>query len=221
MKRPQKSFSVEIKKSRIPEPRHHLPPRRLFAVPLDKTSASIQKTEPRVVIESVAAPRILPSIIEPAPGNPGPVEPVRRKRSTKSKADREQIELNLDADTEGETSEGSADTPSIPEAEPQTEVAPGAEENATPVHLAQLQGMESLKTNARERRTKPSKLAEPVEAPQPRIQPISVPNADGSIAASDIVTSSRAIPAKRTRHQAAAQLPRSERWKRRLHPAAW
>jgi hypothetical protein len=221
MKRHQKSFSVEIKRSRIPDQRHHLPPRRLFAVPPDETSALTQKTEPQAVVEPVTAPRILQSIIEPAPSNPEPVEPVCRKGPARSKADKGQIELDLHADPEGVAGEGSADTSLIPEAGPQTETAPVAEENATPVHLAQLQDMESRKTKARTRRTKPSELAEPVEASQPGIQPMPIPEAGGLIAASDIVTSSKAIPAKRTGHQAAAQLPRSERWKRRLHPAAW
>jgi hypothetical protein len=42
MKRPQKSFSVEIKKSRTQGQRSHLPPRRLFALPVDETSTVIR-----------------------------------------------------------------------------------------------------------------------------------------------------------------------------------
>ncbi|WP_262269883.1 hypothetical protein [Microvirga yunnanensis] len=132
-----------------------------------------------------------------------------------------QIELDLHAAAEGEAGEGSFHASPIAEARPQTGVISPAEENATLVQATQLQDMESRKVNARVRRTKPSDIAEPVEAPQTGGQLIPNPEAGGLIAASDIVTSSKAIPAKRTRHQAAAKLPRSERWKRRLHPAAW
>jgi hypothetical protein len=48
-----------------------------------------------------------------------------------------------------------------------------------------------------------------------------IPEAGSLLAAPNSVTSSKAMPARRTRQQAAVQLPRSERWKRRLHPAAW
>ncbi|WP_262032564.1 hypothetical protein [Microvirga sp. Mcv34] len=121
MKRHQKPFSVEIKKSRIPDQRHHLPPRRLFAVvPQDETSALIQ-TESQAVVEPLATPRILPSIIKPVPGNPEPVEPVRRKRASKSKAERKQIGFDLYADADEEAGEGLGSTLVIPETGPQTE----------------------------------------------------------------------------------------------------
>ncbi|WP_262273570.1 hypothetical protein [Microvirga yunnanensis] len=190
-------------------------------MPLDETSALIQKTEPPKVVGPLAAPRILPSIVEAFPSNLESIEPMRRKRATRPKAGREQIELDLHAAAEGEAGEGSSPASLIAEAQPQTEVAPVAEKNAIPVQATQLQDTESQKTKARTRRTKPSELAEPVETPQTEIQAIPISDTDSLIAASDIVKPSKAIPAKRTRHQAAAQLPRSERWKRRLHPAAW
>jgi hypothetical protein len=220
MKRQQKSFSVEIKKSRTQGQRHHLPPRRLFATLPDATSAFIQTAEPQVVSEPMAAPRILPSIIEPVPRNPEPVEPVRRKRMIKSKDAEGQIELDLPADGTRD-SEDAPETPSTLEPGLQMDVARTEDESIPPVPEVQVDDSGTSEKKARTRRKKTSEFGEQVETSELASQPSPVPEAD-SLRLSAVVTPSKAVPSRLTKRQAAAaQLPRNERWKRRLHPATW
>src|SRR5690349_16429286 len=96
MNRNSKPFSVEIKKSRVPGQLSQLPPRRLFApLPSDPAKA-LQEETPQAVDEPMAAPRILPSILAPAPDLSEPVSSVRRKRSS-IKSDRGQMAFDLNA----------------------------------------------------------------------------------------------------------------------------
>jgi hypothetical protein len=220
MKRQQKSFSVEIKKSRTPGPWHHLPPRHLFATPPDVTSAFIQTADPQDVVEATAAPRILSSIIEPVPRNPEPVEPVRRKRTAKLKDTEGQIEPDLPADGARDP-EGLPEAPSNLEPRLQMDVARTEVESIHPVPEVRVDNTRTSETKAWTRRKKLSEFGEPVEASALASQPSPAPKAD-SLRASTSVTSSTAVPSRLSKRQAAAaQLPRSERWKRRLHPATW
>ena len=63
MKRNQKPFSVEIKKSRVQDQRYSLPPRRLFELPLARAIPILQEEVPQAVAKPLATPRILPSIL--------------------------------------------------------------------------------------------------------------------------------------------------------------
>lgn len=221
MKRHQKTFSVEIKRSRTQGQRQHLPPRRLFATLPDETSPFIQKAEPQAVAEPGAAPRILPSILAAVPTSSEAAMPARRKQALRSKADRGQIAFALDADPTGTGKEEAPDLPPTPEAGSQTDIAPAEEESTTPVHAVPLQDVQRSETKARTRRKKASEFVDPVETSQPVAAPMPV-EGDLIVSATGVVTSQKACCRRLTKRQAAAvQLPRNERWKRRLHPAAW
>jgi hypothetical protein len=220
MKRQQKLFSVEIKKSRTPGQRYSLPPRHLFAAPPAATSAFLQTAEYQADATPVTAPRILPSIIEAVTGHPEPVEPVRRKRMATSKDTEGQIELDLPAD-EAKDPEGVPETPSALEPRLQMDAATTAEESIPPVPEVWVDDVETGETKARTRRKKLPELIEPVEASALASQPSPAPEAN-LLRVSASVTSSEAIPSRLSKRQAAAaQLPRSERWKRRLHSSTW
>ncbi len=220
MKRQQKSFSVEIKKARTQGPRHHLPPPRLFATPRDATSAFIRTAEPQGAGEATAAPRILPSIIEPVTGHPEPGEPVRRKRMVKLKSAEGQIELDLHADGARDPG-GVPEMPSTLKSGLQMDVALTENETKPSVPEVLVDDSGTSETKARTRRKKLSEFGEPVETSALASQPSPAPEAD-SLRVSASVTSSKAVSSRLSKRQAAAaQLPRSERWKRRLHPATW
>jgi hypothetical protein len=220
MKRQQKSFSVEIKKARTHGPRHHLPPRHLFATPPDEAKAFIRIAEPQGVGEATAVPRILPSIIEPVTGHPEPVEPVRRKRIATSKDANRQIELDLPADGSGNPTDV-PETSSTLDPELQMDAATTADETRLPVPEVRADDSGTGETKARTRRKMLPEFIEPVETSAFASQLPSAPEAN-SLRVSAIVRSSTAVPSRLSRRQAAAsQLPRSERWKRRLHPATW
>lgn len=219
MKRPQKSFSVEIKKSRTQAQRHNLLPRRLFAAPLDEISAFTEEAEPQAAPEPVVAPRILPSIIEPVLSEPEPVEPVRRKRAVRSKVDKGQIELDLQPDAMKELEDA-------PDARPTAETAaridrvPVAEDSLQPVPEVWIDDVGAGTTKARTQRRRPSKSVELMTASRPASRPS--PAAAGPFALSVTVISTKVVPTRMTKRLAeAAQLPRHKRWQRRLHPATW
>lgn len=132
MKRQQKSFSVEIKKSRTLGQRHPLPLRHLFATPSDAAPAFLQTAEHQADATPVTAPRILPSIIEAVTGHPEPIGPVRRKRMVKSKDTKGQIELDLHADG-AKNPEDVAETPSGSKPGLQMDVAQTQDEIIPPV----------------------------------------------------------------------------------------
>jgi hypothetical protein len=216
MKRQQASFSVEIKKSRTQ--RQQLPPRPLFATPPDETSAFIRKAEPQPVAEPVA-PRILPSILAPVSNSSEPVEPVRSKRAVRSKAEQSQIQLDLYPD--GARNLGSIpDTPSSLERGLPMDIAPMAQEDMLPLLEVRIDDIGIGERKARVRRKKPSEFVALGQEADPASRPSPAP-AD-LLRSSVFATSPKAMPARLTkRHAAAAQLPRNERWKRRLHPATW
>jgi hypothetical protein len=210
MKRHPKPFSVEIKRSRDPGQRSHLPPRRLFEATLVEATKIIRKEEPQAVAEPSAAPRIPPSIVEPVWGSSGPVEPVRRKRFS-GKASPEQIELDLAATAAEDVMGAHAESPAIATTVLQTDVAPVLTEDTPLVHNAQSGQGESLTVGSRKSRRKPFQAVDAVTASKPE------PLQDA-----EVIASSKTGERRLTKRLAAAvHLPRYERWKRRLHPASW
>jgi hypothetical protein len=218
MKRPQKSFSVEIKKSRTQGQRPHLPPRRLFAVPVDETSAVIQTAESQTAAEPVTARRILPSIVEPTWSRSDSAEPARRKGSS-GETTREQMEFDLSAASE-DVHDEPAEPPVRAEADLLSTTAAAAEKVPTSTHDAQPASEKSATSQARKVRKKTSAGVEPAQAlePAPDVEP--APSAE-MIEPSMEVPSGLSERRLTKRLAAAGQLPRSERWKRRLHPASW
>jgi hypothetical protein len=216
MKRHPKPFSVEIKKSRTANQRDTLPPRRLFdAVPTDAAKI-FEPHEPQMVGEP-AAPRILPSIVAPVWSNSEATEPVRRKRASGPKAIQTQIEFDLPVIASDDMQDTSAEPSTIL----QSVLMPDAviiEETATFANVAQAHETGSPKVRfwkKAARKVAPAMTSERVSQPEhaseaEKIEPL-------------LLERSRRTDHRRpTRHRAAAtQLPRHERWKRRLHPAAW
>jgi hypothetical protein len=133
MKRNLKPFTVKIKKSRVHSQSNQLPPRRLFEPVQAEVRKTIRKEEPQALAEQPAPRRILPSIVEPVWSRSEPVEPVRRKRSSRPKALQEQIELDLDVLTSKPLQHAPAETPVISEGMSQTDIPPVVEEDAEPV----------------------------------------------------------------------------------------
>jgi hypothetical protein len=211
MKRNPKPFSVEIKNSRVQGQRSHLPPRRLFATDPAEATKVFQKDEPQVVPEPPAAPRILPSIVEPLWSSSEPAEPARRKRPA-GEANRGQMELDLTAaaseDVKGAHVKASASAKAVP----QTDNAPVDSEDPLPLHDVQPSQGDSVKAKSRKLQKKASGTVEPEIASAP------IPEEEMPAPAGKSKATRRRI-AKRL--AAAAQLSRHERWKERLHPAAW
>lgn len=215
MKRHPKPFSVEIKKSRDSGPRSQLPPRRLFEAPLVETTKIFRTEEPQAVAEPSAAPRILPSIVEAVWSSSVPVEPVQRKRSS-GKASPEQIEFNLAATAAEDVMGAHAEAPVIAKTVPQTDVDPVVTEDTTPAHSAQSAQRESVKVASRKLRKEASQVVEAITAFRP------APIQEAEVTGPSVVTSAEASERRQSKRLAAAvQLPRYERWKRRLHPASW
>ena len=211
MKHNSKPFSVEIKKSRVPGQRTHLPRRPLFAtVPAEATKV-FQKEEPQVVPGPSAAPRILPSIVEPVWSSSERVETARRKRPS-VEANREQMEFNLDASASEDVADSPAETPVSAEATPQTDGTWDDPEDTRGVHPVQTAQGEGVKAMSRKPRKKASGAIEQEITSEPRPDP--------AMTASGV--SLKAVQRRMTKRLAAAtKLPRHERWKGRLHPAAW
>jgi len=220
MKRNQKPFSVEIKKSRVQDQRHYLPPRRLFELPPAKAIPILQEEVPQAVAKPLATPRILPSILEPARSNSEAVEPVRRKSSRRSKFNQDQMDLDVRATAARGTMDAPAEAPIMLEAVSRTGASLVEEVVA---HDLEVQAQKTEGTNARARkpRKKASKIVEPVTVHEPVSQPETVSKAP--VIEPPPVNRSRQTDHRRLnrRQAAAAQLPRHERWKRRLHSAAW
>jgi hypothetical protein len=214
MKRSSKPFSVEIKKTRVQGQRSDLPPRRPFATTLAEATKIFQKEEPQAVAELSRVPRILPSIVGPVWSGSESVEPVPRKRSS-GETSRDQIEFDLDASASEDAVDAPADSPVMLEAVLQTRNSP-IEEAATPLLEVQVRETESAKAKSQRPRNKASKIAAPVSASEPVSQ-----SEPPVIEPAPVDRSQQADHRRLTRRQAAAQLPRHERWKRRLHSAAW
>jgi hypothetical protein len=219
MKRNPKPFSVEIKKSRVQGHRHQLPPRRLFGLTPAQITPSVQENEPLLASQPPAAPRILPSILEPARSHSEAVEPVRRKSSPRSKSDQGQMEFSLNtiADAANDAPDGDR---MVPAAKWHTDASLG-EEPTTLVNKTQAQELERPETRTRKPRKIGSESDVPATVPQPMPQLEMVPGTQ-VVEPAPVTGSQRVGPHRLTKRQAAAvQLPRNERWKRRLHPAAW
>jgi hypothetical protein len=203
MKQTSKPFLVEIKKSRLQGQRTHLPPSPLFAtVPAEATKV-FRKEGPQVVPEPSAAPRILPSIVEPVWGSSERIEIARRKRPSVD-ANREQMDSNLDASASEDVADAPAAAPTS--AEPATEGARDGSEDTGGVFYVQPAQSEGVRVKSRK--------------PRKKISGTSEPTAETVMTSS--VVSSKAVQRRITKRMAAAaQLPRQDRWKGRLHPAAW
>ncbi|WP_404295281.1 hypothetical protein ACD578_27845 (plasmid) [Microvirga sp. RSM25] len=219
MKRNSKPFSVEIKKSRVQGQRHQLLPRRLFANFADEPAEVLQKEEPQAVTEPVVAPRILPSIVEPAWGRSEPDEPIRRRRSS-GDADREQLEFNLTQAPSKDMKHAPPLVLAVAETMSQTANTNVAEADARPADGVQRDQGQPVRFNSRVPRKKSLEVFEPVTAFNPTLGPEPIPDAE--MIAPTLATPSKEIECRLTKRQAAAvKLPRHERWKRRLHPASW
>jgi hypothetical protein len=211
MKRNSKPFSVEIKKSRVQGQHHYLSPRRLFATDPAEATIVLQKDQPRVVPEPSAAPRILPSIVEPLWSRSEPVETARRKRPS-GEANRGQMEFNLTATASEDTKDAHAGVPASANNLPQADNAPVDAEDALPVHDVQPAQGNGVKAKSRKPRKKGSGPVEQEVAsePLPEVE-TPAPSVESKVAQRRMTK----------RLAAAAQLPHHERWKGRLHPAAW
>jgi hypothetical protein len=221
MKRNLKPFTVEIKKSRVPSQHHQLPRRPLFAPIQVGVAKAVQTEEPQAVAQQPAPRRILPSIVEPVWSGPEPVEPVRRKRYSGSKPTRKQMELGLNEMRSKQSQEAPAETPVISKGMSQTDAPPVIEEGAGSVHEVQVLEAASATARPRKPRRQASAIAEQVVACEPVSEPALALETD-AVGPSPIVTPRKHSHHGLTRRQAAAgQLPRHERWKRRLHPACW
>ena len=220
MKRNPKPFSVEIKKSRVQGQRHQLPPRHLFVLTPAKITTDVQESEPPLLAQPSVAPRILPSILEPVRSHSETVEPVSRKRSPRSRSDQGQMEFSLNAIAGESANDAPDEDRRAPAAKWHTDASLG-EETTTLVNEAQAQEVERTTAKARKPRKKASESGLPITAPQPMPQVETVP--ETLVVEPAPVTGSQRVSRRRlTKRQAAAvQLPRNERWKRRLHPAAW
>ena len=220
MKRNPKPFSVEIKKSRGPNQHHQLLPRRPFeTTPVDVTRV-FQKEETQTAAVPSPVPRILPSIVEPVWSNSDPLEPVHCKHSS-VEANRGQMEFDLNASASSDVKDMPAKASHLAGAISQADVAPAFAENAILVHDDQPAPDGSAKANSRKVRRKVPERVEPVMAFGSMSQPEQVPEAETieSLPTEGPLTVPNCRQARR--RTAAAELPRHERWKRRLHAAAW
>ncbi|MBQ0820569.1 hypothetical protein KBI52_10175 [Microvirga sp. HBU67558] len=212
MKRNIKTFSVEIKKTRVQGQRPHLPPRRLSELTLVEAIEIFPKEEPQAAVEQAPAPRILPSIVEPVWSSSEPVEPVRRKRSS-VETRREQMEFDLTATAFEDAETTHAGDQVRGRAVPQTDGALDDAEDPPPVHDVHAAQGKGVRAGSR----KPRKKAPAVD--EQAIASETIPEAELTVPS---VAPSTAVPRRLTKRQAAAaQLPRHERWKGRLHPAVW
>jgi len=220
MKRNPKPFAVEIKKARTERTRHLLPPKHLFAALPDDTTQHTQNDPPHAVTEPVAAPGILPSILSSAASNSEPPSSEPHKRASRSKANSSQIAFDLHAGTACTGKETDPDLLAASEGS-QTASAATGEEGISPVSAVLLEEGHQNKTKMRTRRRRAPGFEEPVETAQFVAAPMSAePDGVGSLPRTE--TSPKDRRSRLTKRQAAAvQLPRNERWKRRLHPAAW
>ena len=212
MKRNPKPFSVEIKKSRVQSLSSQLPPKRLFETrPVDVTQV-LQKEEPQSVAEPSPASRILPSIVGSVWSGSEPVEPIRHKRSS-VETNRGQMELDLTARASGDVKHALARAQARVDAVTPTDATPVIAGDAAPVHDVQFAQGESVKAKSRKPWKKVSQAVEPAMAfiPMPETEYKPEPS----------VTSKMVQRRLTKRLAAAAQLPRNERWKRRLHPTSW
>jgi hypothetical protein len=222
MKRNPKPFSVEIKKSRVHGQRTHLPSRRLFQTEQVEATSAFRKEDPQALPDQAAPRRILPSLVETRWSSSEPVEPVRHKRSAGSKAKQEQMELELNAISSEDVTDESAETAMASATVAQADIA-SIEESAESVYEAQPQEVESRKAKSAKPRNKAFQSVELTTTPE---LVWSSAQAQAQVAEpprpSPMSSLRKAGHHRLSKRQAAVvQLPRHERWKRRLHPASW
>jgi hypothetical protein len=211
MKRNTKHFSVEIKKPRVQGQRHQLPPRRLFDSTPIETKKVFEKEEPPAALVSSPTPRILPSIVERVWSSSEPVETARRKRRS-VEASQGQMEFNLDASTFEAAKDRHNGAPIVAKAVLSTDTGQGDAQDALPLPDVQPAQGEGMKIKSRKPQKKASRTVEEGIASEP------TPEAATSAL---VIVSSVTQRRMMKRLAAAARLPRYERWKGRLHPAAW
>jgi hypothetical protein len=210
MKRNTKPFAVEIKKSRVQG--HHLPPRRLFEVAPAPTTKSVPKDELQAVVEPSPAPRILPSIVEPVWSS----SDLAHKRSS-GKVNREQMEFDLTTSASKDVKEARSAMPVIAPLVSQADVA-ATKDDVPPVRDVPPAQGESVKSSSQKPREKASGIVQRTDVSLPRVEQTPETEKMWPLVVAPLQTSERRL----TKRQAAAvQLPRHERWKRRLHPASW
>jgi hypothetical protein len=213
MKRNLKPFSIEIKKTRVRGQRSDLPPKRLFATTLAEATKIFRMKEPQAVADPVPVPRILPSILGPVWSSSEPVEPVRRKRSS-MKVSRGHLEFNLEASASRDVEAAHAEVPLSAKTVPQVDSALDYTENELPVPDVQPAQGKGMRAKSQRPPKKDSGAIEQEIA--------SDPTSEAAITVSSVLRSSKVVQNRLTRRAAAAaHLPRHERWKGRLHPAAW
>jgi hypothetical protein len=210
MKRNTKPFAVEIKKSRVQG--HYLPPRRLFEVAPTPATKSFQKEEPEAVVEPSPAPRILPSIVEPAWSSSE-----HAHKHSSGQGNREQMEFDLTTSASKDVEEPQSAMPVIAAPVSQADTAE-TKEDAPPIRNVQPVQGESVKFSSQNPRQKASGIVRRRDVSLPMVEQTSETEMMWALAVEPLQASERRL----TKRQAAAvQLPRHERWKRRLHPASW
>ena len=200
MKRNPRNFSVEIKKTRVPGQRSNLAPRRLFATASAEATKVFHREEPQTIAEPSPIRRILPSIVVPVWSSSEPIEPVCCKRPP--------VERSL-----GQMEFDPAEAPVSANAVPQTGNALDDAHDAMLVRDVLPAQSEDVKAKSRKLLKKAAEIVERETAYDPLLE---AEMTELSVASSKVVQ--RRLTKRLT---AAALLPRHERWKGRLHPAAW
>ena len=122
------------------------------------------------------------------------------------------MEFNLTAAASEDVKDAHAEAPASTKTLPQADNAPVDAEDALPVHDAQPAQGNGMKAKSRKSQKKAAGTVEQEIASGP------IPEAEMPAPSVESKVAQRRITKRLT---AAAQLPRHERWKGRLHPAAW
>ena len=131
------------------------------------------------------------------------------------------MDLNLNENAPEDAQDAAKERLVIPEAQFQADATAAIEEAAIPVLKVQAQGIESAKARSRQPRKKASESFGAATPSEPVSQSEQASEAE---VIKPLRTEGRLRVGDRRRAErqtAAAQLPRHERWKRRLHSAAW
>jgi hypothetical protein len=123
------------------------------------------------------------------------------------------MELDLTTMASGDVKRALARAQATIDAVTPTNVTPVIAEDAAPIHDVRSAEGESVKAKSRKPQQKVSQAVEPSMAFLP------MPETEGTPAPA---VTSKVVQRRLTKRlAAAAQLPRNERWKRRLHPTSW
>ena len=122
------------------------------------------------------------------------------------------MEFNLTAAASEDVKDAHAEAPASTKTLPQADNAHVDTEDALPIHDVQPAQGNGMKAKSRKPQKKAAGTVEQEIASEP------IPEAEMSAPAVEPKVAQRRIT---KRLAAAAQLPRHERWKGRLHPAAW